>query len=140
MARHATNLEMLKLREHEEVQWTKHGSRSDSEAQHPDLTSRRGVLGGMRVCTMSTSQIHYHQHSTTTKGWRSAPDIILPGHRRAPQWVPGKDTNGTLGPEQRGSRGWPKGRNAHGHDAYSRQSNTQVFRQTIRSFTTVLYK
>ena len=32
-------------REHEEVQWTKHGSRSDSEAQQPDLTSRGGVLG-----------------------------------------------------------------------------------------------
>ena len=31
-------------REHEEVQWTKHASRSDSQAQQHDLTSRGGVL------------------------------------------------------------------------------------------------
>ena len=31
-------------REHEEVQWTKHASRSDSQAQQHDLTSRGGML------------------------------------------------------------------------------------------------
>ena len=31
-------------REYEEVQWTKHASRSDSQAQQHDLTSRGGVL------------------------------------------------------------------------------------------------
>ena len=54
----------------------------------------------MRVCMMFTSQVHYHQHSTTTKGWRSAPDAILPGHRRAPHWGPDKDTHGALAHEQ----------------------------------------
>ena len=49
---------------------------------------------------------------------------------------PGKDTHGTLGPEQRGCRGWPH-TNAqrakyHLNDAYSRQYKTQVFRQTVR--------
>ena len=30
------------------------------------------------------------QFSAAEKGWRSAPDAILPGHRRAHWWVPAK--------------------------------------------------
>ena len=47
---------------------------------------------------------------------------------------PGKDTHGTLGPEQRGGRGWPTPTAQRAkrtcHDARSSESNTQVFRQT----------
>ena len=87
----------------------------------------------MHVCTMSTSQVHYHQNSTTTKGWRSAPNALLPGRRRDPsgsrQGHPryiGARTTGRL---------WVAHTNAQSakctcHDAYSRQSKTQVFRQT----------
>ena len=83
-----------------------------------------------RVCTMSTARVHYHQHRTTTRGWRSAPDAILLGHRRAPQWVLARTptvhcfpVNGEAvgGPQQP-----PKRRSA----ARTRQSETQVSRQT----------
>ena len=47
---------------------------------------------------------------------------------------PGKDTRGTMGPEQRGSRGWPDTNatkaKSRFNDASPRQSNTHVFRQT----------
>ena len=61
----------------------------------------------MRVCTISTSQVHYHQHSTTTKAWRSAPDAILPGHRRAPQWVPARTPTVHWGPNNGEAVGGP---------------------------------
>ena len=47
-------------REHEEVQWTKHASRSDSQAQQPDLTSRGGEL---EECVYEQRP---HDMSTTT--------------------------------------------------------------------------
>ena len=40
-----TRHESREAREHEEVQGTKHASRSDSQAQQPVLTCRGGVLG-----------------------------------------------------------------------------------------------
>ena len=71
----------------------------------------------MRVCTMSTSQVHYRQHSTTTKGWRSAPDAILSGHPRAPQWIPARTPTVHWGPNNGEAVGGPhqrpKGRSAH---------------------------
>ena len=68
----------------------------------------------MSVCTMSTSQFHNRQHSTTSKGWRSAPDAILLGHRRTRQCSPARTPTVHCGPK---GRGWPtptpKGRSAH---------------------------
>ena len=47
---------------------------------------------------------------------------------------PGKDTHGTLGPEQRGGSGWPTPTlqlaKSRCNDASTRQSNTQDFRET----------
>ena len=64
MARHAAEAP-----EHEEVQWTKHASRSDS---------------------------------------RSAPDAILPGHWRAPQWVPARTPTVHWGPVRGEAVGGPQ--------------------------------
>ena len=76
--------------ERDEVQWTKHASRSDSKAQQRDLTSRGGVLVE-RVCV---SNVHMTCPPPPTqrnhKGWRSAPDAILPGHRKHPSGVPAR--------------------------------------------------
>ena len=64
---------------------------------------------------MSTSQVHDHQQKPQRVG------ALLPmpscfGSGGTPVGH-GKDTHGTLGPEQRGGRGWPtptpKGRSAH---------------------------
>ena len=46
-------------------------------------------------------------HSTTTKGWRSAPDAILPGHRRAPHWVPARTPTVHWGPNNGEAVGGP---------------------------------
>ena len=47
---------------------------------------------------------------------------------------PGKDSHGTLGPEQRGGRGWPtptpKGRSAHAITRTQDSPTHKVFRQT----------
>ena len=53
-----------------------------------------------------------HNH----KGWRSAPDAILPGHRRAPQWVPARtptvQSGPVIGEAVGGPQQPPKGRSA----------------------------
>ena len=54
------------------------------------VLDRRGVFG-------STCQ--YRLSSAADKGWRFVPDAILPGHRRAPQWVLARTPGSTLGPE-----------------------------------------
>ena len=45
-----------------------------------------------------------HNH----KGWRSAPDAILPGHRRAPQWVPARTPTVHWGPVNGEAVGGPQ--------------------------------
>ena len=54
-----------------------------------------------------------HNH----KGWHSAPDAILPGHRRAPQWVPARTPTVHWGPNNGEAVGGPhqppKGRSGH---------------------------
>ena len=72
-AKDATNLEKLKLREHEDVQWTKHASRSDSEAQQPDLTSGRGVLG---ECVYA--RCPHHKSTTTNTAQPQKVGALLP--------------------------------------------------------------
>ena len=86
--------------EHEEVQWTKHASRSDSEAQQHDLTSRGGVLEE-RVYARGP-----HDMSTTSN--KAQPQRLALCTRCHLVWAsegtpvgPGMDTHGTLGPEQR---------------------------------------
>ena len=60
--RHESREAEAEAREHEEVQWTRHASRSDSEAQQPDLTSRGGVLG---ECVYARCP-HHRSTSTNT--------------------------------------------------------------------------
>ena len=84
-------------RQHEEVQWTKHASRSDSQAQQHDLTSRGGVLEE-RVYARCP------QHMSTTTNTAQPQGLALCS-RCHPAWAsegtpvgPSKDTHGTLGP------------------------------------------
>ena len=90
----------------DEVQWTKHASRSESQTQQHVLTSRGGVLEE-RVYARCP------QHMSTTTYIMQPPGLALCS-RCHPAWAsegtpvgPGKDTHGTLGPGQRGGRGWP---------------------------------
>ena len=55
-------------REHEEVQWTRNASMSDSQAQQPDLTSRGGVLG---ECVYARCQHHKSTNAAATEYVRS---------------------------------------------------------------------
>ena len=43
-------------------------------------------------------QLAAQQSEKQPEGWRFVPDTILPGYQWAPQWVPARDTHGTLGP------------------------------------------
>ena len=93
-------------REHEEVQWTKHASRSDSQAQPYDLTSRGGVQEE-RVY----ARCPQHMSNTTNTAQPQGLALCSQCH---PVWAsegtpvgPGKNTHGTLGPCKRGGRGWP---------------------------------
>ena len=45
----------------------------------------------------------------TDKGWRFVPDAILPGHRRAPQWVPARTPTVHQGLNSRRAVGGPFG-------------------------------
>ena len=90
-------------REQEEVQWTKHASRSDSQAQQPDLTSREGLR---RECVYA--RCPHHRSTTTNTAQPQGLALCSRCHPSEGTPVrPGKDTHGTLGPEQRGGRGWP---------------------------------
>ena len=120
-------------REHKEVQWTKHASRSDSQAQQPDLTSQGGVLG---ECVYA--RCPHHRPTTTNTAQPQRVGALLPmpsclgigGHSSGsrqghPRYTGARTTE----------RPWVAHTNAQRakctcHVAYSRQSNTQVFRQT----------
>ena len=52
------------------------------------VLGRGSVIGSM--CQYSLSSVQCSSSSAAKKGWRSAPDAILPGHRRARQWVPAR--------------------------------------------------
>ena len=121
-------------REHKEVQWMKHASRSDSQAQQPDLTKRGGVLG---ECVYA--RCPHHRSTTTNTAQPQRVGAVLPmpsclGIGGAPQWVPARTATVHWGPNNGEAVG---GHHTNAqrakctcHDAYSRQSNTQVFRQT----------
>ena len=55
------------------------------------------------------SAVQQQCSSAADEGWRFVPDAILPGHRRAPQWVPertptvhwGLNSSGPFGSESR---------------------------------------
>ena len=47
--------------------------------------------------------------SAADKGWRFVPDAILPGHRRAPQWVPTRTPTAHCGLNSRKAVGGPFG-------------------------------
>ena len=88
------------------MQWTKHASRSDSQAQQHDLTSRGGVLEEPVFARCP-------QHVSTTTNTTQPQGLALCS-RCHPAWAsegtpvrPSKDTHGTLGPGKRGGRGWP---------------------------------
>ena len=117
-------------REHEEVQWMKHASRSDSEAQQPDLTSRGGVLG---ECV--NARCPHHRSTTTNTAQPQRVGALLPmpsclgigghpsGSRQGHPRYTGARTTG---------RPWVAHTNAQRakctcHDAYSRQSNTHKY-------------
>ena len=71
----------------------------------------------LRVCTMSTSQVHYHLTQHNHKGLALCSRCHLACASEGTPVGPDKHTHGTLGPEQRGGRWWPtptpKGRSAH---------------------------
>ena len=89
--------------EHEEVQWTILNVRTSVDRWTPRELNKH-IARAEEVCkteTLSTNvhtQVHHFdrrrldQTLTTnhTKGWRSVPDAILPGHRRAHWWVPAR--------------------------------------------------
>ena len=79
-------------REHEEVQWTKHASKSDSRAQQHDVTSRDGVLEE-RVYARCP------QHMSTTTNTAQPQGLTLCS-RCHPAWA-SEGTHGTLGPGKR---------------------------------------
>ena len=91
---------------HEEVQWTKHASRSDSEAQQPDLTSRGGVLG---ECVYA--RCPHHKSTTTNTAQPHRVGALLPmpsclgigGH----QWVPARTPTVQWGPNNGEAVGGP---------------------------------
>ena len=63
-----------------------------------------GVCLAARVNTGSAVQ--QQCSSAADKGWRFVPDAILPGHRRAPQWVPARTPTVHWGLNRR-KAGWP---------------------------------
>ena len=61
----------------------------------------------MFVVAQSVQPQQLQQSAAAARGWRFVPDTILPGSRRGTPVGPGKDTHGTLRPDQREGRGWP---------------------------------
>ena len=94
-------------REQEEVQWTKHASRNDSQAQQPDLTSRGGVLG---ECVYA--RCPHHRSSTTNTAQPQWVGAMLPmpsclgigGH---PSGVPARTPTVHWGPNNGEAVGGP---------------------------------
>ena len=66
-----------------------------------------GVCLVARVNTGSAVQ--QQCSSAADKGWRFVPDAILPGHRRAPQWVPARTPTEHWGLDSRKAVGGPFG-------------------------------
>ena len=55
------------------------------------VLDRRSVLGSTCQDRLSSAAAVQQQCSSAAdKAWRFVPDAILPGHRRAPQWVPAR--------------------------------------------------
>ena len=112
-------------REHEEVQWTKHASRSDSQARQPDLTSRGGVLA---ECVYARCPHHRFTTTNTAQPLRVGALLPMPsclgigGHPRWSQQGHPRYTGArTTG------RPWvaqTQRAKCTCHQAYSRQSNT----------------
>ena len=75
---------------------------------------------------MVATRAHGNQYSPSfssqqqPEGWRFVPDTILPGYQWDTPVGPGKDTHGTLGPDQRESRGWPMRSDSTVHSAETR--------------------
>ena len=120
--------------EHEEVQWTKHASRSDSEAQQHDLASRGGVVEE-RMYARGPHDMSTTSNKAQPQGLALCPRCHLAWALEGTPVGPGKDTHVTLGPEQWRGRGWPTPTAQRAkrtcHDARSSEFNTQVFRQTV---------
>ena len=112
------------------MQWTKHASWSESQAQQHDLTNRGSVLE-KRVYERRPHHMSTTTTSTTTAGWRSAPDAILPGHRRAPQWVPARTPTVHLGPDNGEAVGGPPQRhNFRSHDAMTHHPDSPTHKSS----------
>ena len=60
------------------------------------------------VARVSTgSALQQQCSSAADKGWRFVPDAILPGHPRAPQWVPARTHTVHWGPDSGKAVGGP---------------------------------
>ena len=96
-------------REHEEVQWCSGRSRHQGAIRKLNsLTSRVEEMCLENACMHDvhiTGPLSPTQHNH--KGWRSAPDAILPGHRRAPQWVLARTPTAHWGPNNAEAVGGP---------------------------------
>ena len=83
-----------------------------------------GVCLAARVNTGSAVQ--QQCSSAADKGWRFVPDAILPGHRRAPQWVPARTPTVHWGLNSRKAVGGPFGSD-------SRHAANMVAEQVVKS-------
>ena len=124
--------------ERDEVQWTKHAPRSDSQAQQPDLTSRGGVLQEC-VCMTDvhmTSPHDNHDHDYDNdhlhnhKGWRFGGSSPLMNHHPSGSRQGHPRYTGAVTTEGRGPTPTPRMAKSRCNDASHRQPNTRVFRQT----------
>ena len=82
-----------------------------------------GVCLVARVNTGSAVQ--QQCSSAADKGWRFVPDAILPGHRRAPQWVPARTPTVHWGLNSRKAVGGPFGSDSRVHGKHGSGAGCQ---------------
>ena len=78
--------------------------------QNTRVTVSRCGTPSQRTCSQTRSQTKTRRqetHRPHTQGWRFAPDAILPGHRRAHWWVPGRTHTVQQSFTEEGRR-WPE--------------------------------
>ena len=74
----------LRTHVHDEHSWRCYPSR-------PKSTTRAFDRGGVFVIAVAHQlSLQHSQLEQQPEGWRFVPDTILPGNRRAPQWVPAR--------------------------------------------------
>ena len=107
MARHATNLEMLKLGNMKKCSGRNtHQGATRKLNSMTDFTSRGGVLEE-RVYARCPQHVSTTTNTAQPQGLALCSRCHLAWASEGTPVGPGKDTHGTLGPGKRGGRGWP---------------------------------